>query len=54
MMRVVNLFLLCVLTFSQNFTLYKSKDPAAKCLDGSPAALYFQQGVEADKFLIFF
>jgi hypothetical protein len=38
------LLTLCALTFAQNFTLFKSLDPSAKCLDGSPAALYFQPG----------
>lgn len=28
-------------------------DPDAKCLDGSPPALYIHQGSETDKFLIF-
>lgn len=28
-------------------------DPDAKCLDGSPPALYVHQGTETKKFLIF-
>lgn len=28
-------------------------DPEAKCLDGSPGALYVHEGTEKDKFLIF-
>lgn len=40
---------------SANFELFKHSDnPAAKCLDGSPAALYFQLGTETDKFVIYF
>lgn len=54
-MRLVLLLLAVgLLTQAQNFTLYRSTDPSAKCLDGSPAALYFQPGTESDKFLIFF
>lgn len=40
---------------SANFELFKHSDnPSAKCLDGSPAALYFQLGTETDKFVIYF
>lgn len=54
-MKVIYLLLaLVVLAQNQNFTLFKSNDPSAKCLDGSPAALYFQPGTEPDKFLIYF
>lgn len=28
-------------------------DPEAKCLDGSPPAIYVHQGTEKDKFMIF-
>jgi hypothetical protein len=29
-------------------------DPEARCLDGSPAALFIHQGSEKDKFMIYF
>lgn len=44
-MRLLCLLLaLAILSKAQNFTLFRSNDPSAKCLDGSPAALYFQPG----------
>jgi hypothetical protein len=53
-MKCLLLLALLSLALAQNFTLYKSTDPSAKCLDGSAASLYFQAGSESDKFLIFF
>lgn len=54
-MKIYLLLSLLIVSLSQsNFTLYRNKDPAAKCLDGSSPALYFHPGVESDKFLIYF
>lgn len=44
-MRLLCLLIaLTILVHTRNFTLFRSNDPSAKCLDGSPAALYFQAG----------
>ena len=38
-----------------NFTLHRHPgDSPAKCLDGSPAALYYLEGVQSDKFVVYF
>ena len=59
MIRFLLLFLSIVLTLSNSiFHLYKHPSTsAAKCLDGSPAALYFSEATDTsakDKFLVFF
>jgi len=48
------LALLFTLTLTQKFQLIKHFDSAAKCLDGSPAALYIQPAPKSDKFVIYF
>ncbi len=32
----------------------QTTDPQAKCLDGSPSMYYIREGIEKDKFLLFF
>lgn len=52
-----NILLLVVLicqVLSANFTIYKHVDSSAKCLDGSPAALYYQIGLQSNKFVLYF
>ena len=46
--------LLFTITLTQNFQLIKHIDSPAKCLDGSPAALYIQPAPNSDKFVIYF
>ncbi len=53
-MKVVYLILFISIVSADNFTLFKSKDESARCLDGSASALYYQSGVQSDKFLIYF
>ena len=54
-MRSIVIILLVGLTLSAElFTLVKHQNPAAKCLDGTQAALYYQLGAQKDKFLIYF
>jgi hypothetical protein len=53
-MKVIYLLALLTVSLADNFTLHVSSDVAAKCLDGTSPALYFQAGTESDKFLIYF
>lgn len=54
-MKVIYLSILVTLTLAQDyFVLHKHQDPAARCLNGSPAALYFHKGKQFDKFVIYF
>jgi hypothetical protein len=34
--------------------LYRHQSDEARCLDGSPAALYFAPGSQTDKFVVYF
>lgn len=52
------IILIALISLSESTEPYKkiihNIDESAKCLDGSPAALYEHIGTEKDKFLIFF
>lgn len=59
MMKLAIIASVLVFTLSSSvFHLYKHPESsAAKCLDGSPAALYFSEATDTsskDKFLVFF
>jgi hypothetical protein len=53
-MKVIYLLAFLVLVHSEQFSLYLQEDPSAKCIDGSPAGLYFHAGSQTDKFVIYF
>jgi len=53
---MTSIYILAILVLVQNtdFIIHRQSDPAAKCLDGSPPALYFQEGTQKDKFVVYF
>jgi O-palmitoleoyl-L-serine hydrolase len=54
-MKIIYLLVaVLVLVSCEKFTLYKHENSAARCLDGSPAGLYFAPGQQSDKFVIYF
>ena len=46
--------ILVILTISDNFTLIRHNSAAARCLDGSSAALYIHPATNSNKFVIYF
>jgi hypothetical protein len=53
-MKIIYLFALACVTLAADFILHRHEDNSARCLDGSPASLYYQVGVQSDKFVIYF
>lgn len=53
-MKIIYLLALACATLAAEFILHRHEDASARCLDGSPAALYYQVGVQSDKFVIYF
>ena len=51
---VLALLALLSLASAQKYKkIVHTTDPDARCLDGSPPAIYVHQGTETDKFLLF-
>ena len=50
---ILVLFLFSVIDAQKYKKIVHTTDPDAKCLDGSPPALYVHQGTETNKFVIF-
>lgn len=51
---ILVLAILLSLSYAQKYKkIVHLTDPEARCLDGSPPAIYVHQGTEKDKFLLF-
>lgn len=56
MTKKIVIFLIALILVAQSQKYKKithTTDPDARCLDGSPPALYVHQGTQKDKFIIF-
>ncbi len=54
LLKTICFTLLITLALTKTFQLIKHVNSPAKCLDGSPAALYIQKVDNSNKFVIYF
>lgn len=53
-MQKIILACLVVLAFTSDLKIYWQENSTAKCLDGTPAAFFIHEGIQKNKFVIYF